>query len=123
MGSYGILMVVSGILNAILGGGLIITIKTLKSKTKEAEATARNTEALADGSELNNVEKAIKIWREVAEKMSEKSGVLSSQVEALTLEVNRYSTINSKIIILLDQANTNNLECIINEIKTLIEKP
>jgi putative NADH-flavin reductase len=122
MGSYGILMIISGILNAILGGGLLITIKTLKSKTKEAAATARNTEALAEGSELTNVEKAIKIWREVAEKMSEKSTVLSTQVEALTEEVNRYSIINSKIIVLLDQANTSNLECIINEIKTLIEK-
>jgi len=122
MGSYGILMIISGVLNAILGGGLIITIKTLKSKTKEAEATARNTEAIAEGSEISNVEKAIRIWREVAEKMSEKSTVLSSQVEALTEEVNRYSTINSKIIVLLDKANTGNLECIINEIKNLIEK-
>lgn len=124
--SYGIWMIISSLTSAILGGGAIYLF-TLKSKKKEAAATARNTEALADGSELNNVEKAIKIWRDMAEKLAteleeqrKKSDELKSQLDKLTKEVSRLSCINNKILTLLDKITPENIEQTVGEMKLII---
>ncbi len=45
--------------------------------------TRRKTNAEAKGSELDNVDQAIKIWRETAEKLSSKVDELSKEVNEL----------------------------------------
>ena len=45
--------------------------------------TRRKTNAEAKGSELENVEQAIKIWRETAEKLSKRVDELSAEVDEL----------------------------------------
>lgn len=45
--------------------------------------TRKKTNAEAKGSELENVEQAIKIWRETAEKLSKRVDELSAEVDEL----------------------------------------
>jgi predicted nucleic acid-binding Zn-ribbon protein len=66
-------------LNLIFGGGIIITFITLKSQRKKAAAEADGAIASADSTELDNVDKAIKIWREMA--MELKSELTSSRTK------------------------------------------
>lgn len=49
-----ILPILSLVLNAIFGGGLLITIVTLRSKKREAAALAAKADADADKQEINN---------------------------------------------------------------------
>ena len=62
--------IISLVLNLILGGGLIVTIATLRSVKIEAAANAKKAAAVATASEIENVEAVIKLWREMAEKMA-----------------------------------------------------
>ena len=51
---------VSMILNLLLSGGLIVTLATLRSVKREANASAKKAEAQAKASEIENVEAAVK---------------------------------------------------------------
>lgn len=66
--SYSIFELLSIILNILLGGG-IIALFTMRSQRKKVAAEASKEVASADSIELDNVEKAIKIWREMAESL------------------------------------------------------
>lgn len=108
---------ISLIFNGLLGGSWIATIVTLRSKIKSAAAEAR-----AD--ELKNVESAIKIWRDIAENMTEKYSevslkcdTLNTNMSRLSHEVNRLRLSNNKIVKLLDKITPENLEKVVSEIK------
>ncbi|MEL3904440.1 MAG: hypothetical protein P1P63_04945, partial [Treponemataceae bacterium] len=75
--------IISLLLNLALGGGLVLTIATLKAARKEADARAEKVRAEASANEIQNVEAAIKIWREMAESMSQRHEALMEQVEDL----------------------------------------
>lgn len=49
------------------------------------------------GSEINNTQEAIKIWREMAEDMSNKVKELSDKVDTLTQEVHALRSENSEL--------------------------
>jgi predicted RNase H-like nuclease (RuvC/YqgF family) len=49
------------------------------------------------GSEITNTQEAIKIWREMAQEMSDKVKELSDKVDALTQEVHGLRTENSDL--------------------------
>lgn len=49
------------------------------------------------GSEITNTQEAIKIWREMAQEMSDKVKDLSDKVDALTQEVHSLRTENSDL--------------------------
>lgn len=49
------------------------------------------------GSEITNTQEAIKIWREMAQEMSDKVKELSDKVDALTQEVHSLRTENSDL--------------------------
>ena len=66
--SYSIFEIISIVLNVLLGGG-IIALFTMRSQRRKVAAEASREEASADTVELDNVEKAIKIWREMAESL------------------------------------------------------
>lgn len=129
--------IISLLLNLVFGGGFITTLVTLKSSAKKADADVKTTE-------LDNVQEAVKIWRETAETFkseldsnraaqkemtiqfkAELDGYRSSQeemtkqMERLRSEVAKLSTINSKMVKLLDKINTDNLEQIVEQIKKM----
>lgn len=60
--------------------------------------TGRKKEKVeVQGSEITNTQEAIKIWREMAQEMSDKVKELSDKVDALTQEVQSLRTENSDL--------------------------
>ncbi len=124
---YDWLDIVSLLLNLILGGGLIVTFVTLKAAKKQAEATA-------EGSELDNVEKAVRIWRESAEQIAasgerrynELHGNLTKEIKSMSermtemeATINKLNKINGQILKILKDINHDNLEQKKEEAKNL----
>jgi peptidoglycan hydrolase CwlO-like protein len=60
-------------------------------------AGRKKENAELQGSELTNTQEAIKIWREMAQEMSDKVKELSDKVDALTQEVHSLKTENSEL--------------------------
>ena len=124
---FGIWGVFSSLISAVLGGGMMYLF-TLKSKKKEAAATAQNAEAMAESQELNNVEKAIAIGRKMAEdlekeldKQRQKTLELTTQINELSKEVKRLTCINSRIMRLLDNITPDNIESTVGKMKKMID--
>ncbi len=114
---------VSLILNAILGGSLVVTLVTLRSTKKKASAEAK-------ASELDNVQEAISIWREMAENLKKEleesrgenellAEKMHREMETLRKAVARLTNINNKIVRLLDKITPENLEEMVRHIKTI----
>ena len=114
--------IISLVLNLLFGGGLFISLATLRSTKKEASHKAEKAAAEARADEIKNVESAIKIWREMAETMTDNYNKMNGQVEKLTKEVTRLTNINSKIVKLLDKITPENLERTVEAIKQEINK-
>lgn len=114
--------IISLILNVVLGGGLIVTLITLKSTKKQAEADAQKALAVAKATEIENVDAAVKIWRELAEKMSERQVGLSEQVEELSVEVRRLKNATNRVVRLLDRITPENLSEMVEKIRSEIEE-
>ena len=102
---------------------------SLKAQRKKVKAEAQHQEAVAESSELDNVEKAIKIWREMAESLKEelsdsrkKYDNLMTEVRELKKSICKLNTINTKILGLLDKMSPENYEKLIVEIKREIEQ-
>jgi predicted RNase H-like nuclease (RuvC/YqgF family) len=115
-------------LNLIFGGGSLIWFITIRSQRKKAGAEAKGAEATAESTELDNVEKAIKIWREMAENLKIQRDEalngfsdMSKQVEALRRDVKKLNCTNQKILRLLDKISHENLERTVEEIKSEIQ--
>jgi len=107
------------VIGTIFGGGLgsFVTIRTQK---KKAAAEAESTE-------LDNVEKAITIWREMAQQLKtelEQSGTryveVAQQVDELRKEVNKLTAASNKILKMLDKITHDNLEKVVEQIKNEI---
>jgi predicted nucleic acid-binding Zn-ribbon protein len=113
--------IVSLILNLLLGGGLFVSLATLRSARKKANSEAEKAAAEARADEIKNVESAIKIWREMAETMTDNYRNVSEQVQKLTKEVTRLTNINNKIVKLLDKITPDNLTSTVAEIKEQIK--
>lgn len=113
--------IVSLILNLVLGGGFFISLATLRSTRIRADAEARKAKAEAKTTEIQNVDSAIKIWRDLATDMSEKYDLVLVELEKLRREVNRLNRINTKIMKLLDKITPENMEAIVEQIKFEIQ--
>ena len=97
------------LIGTLFGGGLasFVTIRTQKKKAAvEVEST-----------ELDNVEKAITIWREMAvdlrnelETQRSKYAEITEHVDALRREVKRLTDTSKRILLLLDQITPDNLD-------------
>jgi len=119
------------ILNLLFGGGLILTFMTLRSyklksrgEALQATAQADVVEKQAESSEIDNVEKIARMWREQAEayelkwkKTDEQFSQLTQITEELRGEVKRLVTINTKMVKSLDKINADNYEKIVAQIK------
>lgn len=119
---------ISLLLNFLFGAGLFVTLVTLKSVKREASgraqqavAEAEKTVAAVKKDEIQNVEAAIKIWRDMAENMAERHAETMRQVELLRKEVNRLRLINNRIVKLLDKITPENLQATVEKIKKEME--
>lgn len=71
-------------------------------------STRRKENIDIQGGELSNTEAAIKIWREMAQEMSDKVKELSDKIDNLTAEVHSLKSENSTLkskLTLLDENN------------------
>lgn len=116
---------ISMVANILLGSGFIASIITIRAQRKKAGAEADNAAALVKTTELDNVQEAIKIWREMAEGLKlelegykNSHGEMTKEVDALRKEVQKLTAINGKILKLLDKLTPENME----EIKTKIKE-
>ena len=121
--------IISIILNGLLGGGFFIQFVTLRSLRVKAQAEADTASANTDSVELENVNKAITIWREMAESLKTelkesraKYSEVALQVEALRREVQKVNCTSNKILRLLDRITIDNLEKIVEQIKVEINE-
>lgn len=124
-----LLSIISIILNGLLGGGFFIQFVTLRSLRVKAKAEAETANANTDSVELENVNRAITIWREMAESLKaelkesrDKYSEVAEQVEALRKEVAKVNNTSNKILRLLDRITIDNLEKIVEQIKVEINE-
>lgn len=99
-----------------------MTLITLRATRRKAAADAKKAEELAKASEIENVDAAVKIWRELATTMSERQAKLSAQVEELSVEVRRLKNATNKVVRLLDRITPDNMSEMIEVIKNEIER-
>lgn len=122
-------------ISALAGGGLSsvlflrLTRQKVAAEAKQAEVGVKKADAEADASELDNVQIAIKIWREMAESLQvelEKSRAnytqVTTEIACLREQVKRLTSINSKILKLLDKLTPENLEKMVEQIKKEIHE-
>lgn len=123
-----LLELLSYLVAAIAGGGLLQLI-TMGQQRKKATAEADGAKALSESTELDNVEKAIRIWREMAENLkAQRDDALSGyaemarKVEDLRKDVQKLNCTNQRILKLLDKISHDNLEKTVEEMKEVISK-
>lgn len=126
---FGVWGLVSTIANVILGGGLGISLLTLRSQKRKAKGEAQQTVAQAESTELDNVEKAIRIWREMAENFKAELQTSSKKYEEVLKEVGelkeavkRLNVTNRKILKLLATITHENFEKVAKDIRDEIEQ-
>lgn len=119
MGNYGIIMIISGVINAVLGGGLIITLRTLKSKTKEAEANAKMAGANADSIEIRNVSDLTKNLIESTTQFDKKLDEYRKKLDLQDQELLQLKSINRQIVMLIEQLTPANIEFVVTEVRNL----
>lgn len=126
--------IIISFISAVFGGGLgyVFTIKAIR---KEAMAKADKVESEVKTNELDNVQEAIKIWREMAESLKgerdeykqsyievqKHNSDMAEQMDAIRKELTRLTNINSKMVKLLDKITPENLSEMVETIKKLHE--
>ena len=111
-------------MNVVLGGGLFVTMLTLRSQKKKVAAEASLAEAVAESSELDNAEKIARMWRENFEALNLelkdtrlRAAEMALQVEALRKEVEKLTRIQNKIANLLNTIEHPNIAKIKEELQ------
>lgn len=116
--------IINTILTLVFGTGFIISIITIKAQKRKANAEAKGADANAESTELDNVDKAVKIWRELgeaadvrakaaeerAQALYENYNKLAGEVSLLRAEVRRLTLRSDKILKILDTIDHENLE-------------
>lgn len=129
--------IIGTLIGAIFGGGGI-WLFTISASRKEANAKAdqatedvNKTKSEVKSSELDQVQEAIAIWRGIAEDMkterdeykanfllvSNHNAEMALQLESIRKELSKLSTINSKMVKLLDKITPDNLNEMVDKIK------
>lgn len=114
------------IFSGLLSGGLV-TLLTMRSLKVKAAAEAKTAEATAESNELENVDKAIKIWREMAERLygeleesRRENAKFMLEVSSLKKEVSKLSSTTNRIARILDQITPENMEHKVEQLKNEI---
>lgn len=127
-----LLIVVFGFVGSGYG---LYGLVTVKSQQRKAEAEANKVREEVKTNELDNVQEAIKIWREMAESLKAErdeykqsylevqkhNADMADQLEAIRKELTRLTNINSKMVKLLDKITPENLSEMVDTIKKLHE--
>ena len=116
------ILIFSGVMNAILGSGLILTLKTLKSKTKEAQASARIAGHNADSVEIKNVGDLTRLLFDRTDEFEKRLDKYRKQSDQLSDELQQLKCNLNKIKHLIEQLAENsdqNVSCIAQKIKNL----
>lgn len=115
------LQLISILLNAVFGGGMLIQFITMRSIKAKAKAEA-------ESNELENVEKAIEIWRNMANELNrelkeqrQKNSQLVETVEKLRKDVVKLTTASNKLLKLVENITPDNMEKTVKEIKDLLK--
>lgn len=120
---------------SVVSGGGIGYFFTINATRKEAMAKADKAESEVKTNELDNVQEAIKIWREMAESLKAErdeykqsysevqkhNAEMAEQMVAVRKELTRLTNINSKMVKLLDKITPENLSEMVETIKKLHE--
>ena len=128
--------IVSLALNIIFGSGFLITFIYYRSELRRRTGEADQAAAMADSAELDNVEKAIRIWREIAqslesevrearersEQMQKQNEQMAQQLAELTREVSRLRTTSNRILSKINKMNHDNFYEVIEQIKNELQK-
>lgn len=126
---FGIWGVLATAVNLLLGGSFVYSIFTMRSQRMKAKAEADGAKAQSESTELDNVEKAVKIWREMAEQL--KNEVRESRVnyESVVAEMNelkkavkRLNATNRKVLRLLTEISHENYADMARIIREEIEQ-
>lgn len=111
---------ISLIVTFVLGGGLIAVL-TVKPQKQKVVAEAKQIEASAESTEIDNAEKVAKMWREYAEASDARyqativnltATISKMQVQMSDMEttVKKLTTTNNQILKILKEINHDNLE-------------
>jgi len=121
---FGLFELISTLVNVVLGGGLFVTMITLRSQKKKVAAEAKSAEAAAESAELNNAENLARMWRENFEVLNVelkdtrlRAAEMALQVEALRKEVEKLTRIQNKIANLLNTIEHPNVAKIKEELQ------
>lgn len=126
-----LLTAIAGLLTTF--GGAFAAWIFARSKNK---ADGKKAEAEAESSELDSVEKAIKIWRETAESLSQEANkraddnkALSEEIRKLNdtitnlyAEVNKLKSINNRILCALNNITPDNAKEMVDNLNKEIGK-
>lgn len=121
---FGLFELISTLVNVVLGGGLFVTMLTLRSQKKKVAAEARLAEAVAQKSELDNAEEIARMWRENFDALNVelketrlRAAEMALQIDALRKEVAKLTRIQNKIADLLNTVDHPNVAKIKEELR------
>ena len=111
---------ISLLVTFVLGGGLV-AVFTIKPQKQKVVAEAKQIEASAESTEIDNAEKVAKMWREYAEDSDARyqatttsltATISKMQVQMSEMEttVKKLTATNNQILKILKEINHDNLE-------------
>lgn len=113
------------ILQYLIGGALLSSLTTLVT----LRATRKKADAAAKTNELDNVQEAVKIWRELAElfraeleQARKDNSEITVQIDSLRREVVKLTNATSRVLRLLDKITPENIESTIKQIRDEIHE-
>jgi hypothetical protein len=97
----------------ILGGGLV-ALFTIKPQKLKLEGEAKQTQATANTTEIQNYSQIAKDWREYAQEAEKRyeamTLLMQKQIASLTLDVDRVTNIMEQVLTIVKEMNHENLE-------------
>ena len=122
------LQLISILLNAVFGGGMIIQFFTMRSIKAKAKAESEVIGAKAKAAELDNVQEAIQVYKGLADDLRaelkdqrSKNNQLVETVEKLRKDVVKLTTASNKLLKLVENITPDNMEKTVKEIKELLK--
>jgi len=110
-----------GLLLTFITGGGIVALFTIKPQKQKVVAEAKQIEASAEGTELDNAGKAAAMWRETAEafekryndlydKLTTEMTAMQQSITEMKGTISKLTATNNQILKILKDINHDNLE-------------
>ena len=101
------------LISFVTGGGLVALL-TIKPQRRKVRAEAKQTEATANTTEIENLSQIAKEWREYAQeaemRYSAMTKLMQSQIVSLSTDVAKLSRQLNQILKIIKEINHENLE-------------